>query len=127
MKTKQKKAMGCIAGSICMMKDSVAVYANDTFDFLTSGSGNSTIAGMTSEIQNAGKSFYDLVFAVGSLGLVISIVVTGLAIGLFKNASKREENKTQLIYIGLACILVFGAISIASFGESFAGSLFQVK
>lgn len=127
MKSKQKKAVGCMVGSMCMMTGSVAVHAKDTFDFLTSGNGNSTIAGMTSEIQSAGKSFYDLVFAVGSLGLVISIVVTGLAIGLFKNASKREENKTQLIYIGLACILVFGAISIASFGESFAGSLFQVK
>ena len=127
MKSKQKKAVGCLVGSMCMMTDSVAAHAKDTFDFLTSGNGNSTIAGMTSEIQSAGKSFYDLVFAVGSLGLVICIVVTGLAIGLFKNASKREENKTQLIYIGLACILVFGAISIASFGESFAGSLFQVK
>lgn len=126
MKRKGKKITGCIIGSLCILKNAVAVYAKDTFDFLTSGDGNSTISGMTNEIQNAGKSFYDLVFAVGSLGLVISIVCTGLAIGLFKNASKREENKTQLIYIGLACILVFGAISIASFGESFAGSLFQV-
>lgn len=93
------------------------------FDFLTSGNTNQTFDPLTTAVQQTGSSFYKLLMAIAVVGLMGSLILTGVQLATNKNPQKKEENKSHLIWIFIGGIIVFGAMFILSLVQMFAAGL----
>ena len=84
---------------------------DSTIDWLTdaANASSSALNGLTNTVKTEGAGAYQLILVIGIIGLLISIVVLGLSFAIGKNANKRDDNKTQLVYIAVGGIILFGA------------------
>lgn len=119
--TKNKITAAVILSS-AWLSNSMAKAADVDTSFLT-GEGNGTFTELQSTIEGTGASFYRLVMTIGVIGLVISLIFCGITLAVNKNASKREEGKSQLIWIALGGVVVFGSMSILGILKTVGGNL----
>lgn len=114
--------------SVCVLADEKTGDADaktdTTFDFLTSGtSKNASIDSATTAIKGLGFSFYQLLMVLGIVCTVCSLIWTGVCIAMVKNAGKRDENKSHLLYIAVAAVIIFGAITLVGAVKTFSESI----
>lgn len=121
---------GAIGVAASAFLNPVAVLAdenkkeNSTFGFLTdSTKSNSSIDNVATQMEGLGASVYRLMFVLGAFCTVLSIICTGICITMNKNAAKRDESKSHLLWIAVGATLIFGAITIAGGIETFSNSL----
>jgi hypothetical protein len=86
-------------------------------------SDNAAFDDLTQTVKETGGSAYKLVMAIGVVGVLLSIVISGLCIALGRNANKRSENITTLLYVGIGGIVIFGAMAILGILQSIGGNL----
>lgn len=98
-----------VLGAMIAAKCPAMAHASDDLSWLTGG-GNGTFDELTSTVKGTGASIYKLVMAVGVVGMLISIIIVGISFATNKNAQKKEENKSHLLYICIGGIIVFGAM-----------------
>lgn len=110
-------------GTTFLMKHPSITYASD-FSWLTDpNKGNDTFNELTTTVQQTGNSFYQLVMAGSIVGLLVSVILVGVAFSVNKNAAKKEENKSHMLWIVIGGAIVFGAPSLLgllySIGQGF--------
>lgn len=118
---KNKITGAIILGSV-WLSNSIAKAQVDT-DFLLQDNGNGMFSELEETAKATGASFYRLILTIGVIGLVISLLLCGMTIAFFKNASKREEGKSQLFWIVIGAVVVFGALSIVGYLKTMGASL----
>lgn len=119
------KLVGAVGAGVGALLPTMSVYADtkeNEWDFLKD-EGNGTFDSMTTTVKETGASGYKLIMAIGIVGLVFSIVITGLSLAANKSPQKRDENKTHLLWICAAGILIFGAMTFVGFLKTIAVSL----
>jgi len=72
-----------------------------------------TLDGVVNTVKKEGAGVYSLLMVIGIIGVICSLIVVGMSMAWNKNANKRDENKSQLVYIAIGSLFVFGAVSIA--------------
>ena len=115
--------LGILSGILYGQKP-VAAFANNDFSWLTDPTkGNDTFDDLTNTVKQTGNSLYQLVLAGSIVGLLIAIVLVGFAFFMTKNATKKDESKSHLLWVVIGGAIVFGAPSIIgliySIGQGF--------
>ena len=108
------KLAGAVGAGVGALLPTMSVYADtkgNEWDFLN-GDGNGTFDSLTETAQQTGASLYKLVTVIGMIGLVLSIVGTGLSFAMNKSSQKRDDNKTHLLWIFIGGILIFGGMTV---------------
>ncbi len=111
------------------MTQSKMVFANPTsapagedFSWIK-GKGNDTFSSLTKTVKETGASGYQLMMAVGFVGMIICLMITGISFYTHKNAQKKQENKSHLVSIFGGGIIFFGAFFIIGLIQSIAAGL----
>lgn len=102
-----------------LIKTEVALA--NSYDFLK-GKGNGTFDKPREAVEQTGASFYSFVISIGIVGLIASIVITGISLS-GKNANRREESKDRFLWIAVAAIVIFGSMTILGILSSIGNSL----
>lgn len=116
----------CLVYSICFVSLPMTVYANeDTEESGTSydiswlgGEGNGAFSELEQEIKDTGNSAYRMTLAVGVVGLLIALVICGLAIACSGAGNRKSEKLTWLLWIGIGGVVIFGAVSLVGVFQS---------
>lgn len=79
----------------------------DPFSYLENNkvSDNSSLRGM-------GASLYRLLIAIGAIGIVLTIMISGLLMMLGKGKT-RQEGKSRLSVVSVVCIAIFSFVFLA--------------
>lgn len=86
------------------------VDAGETLEKMKNGSSDGgTFKDVLSKLFTVGTDFYTVVITISLVCFVISLAVLGVSLAMNKNPQKREENKSHLFTIAIACCIVFGA------------------
>jgi len=106
------KRAGLIATTLYYGGGQTLVAKAGEFDWITQSSGSS-LDGVVNTVKKEGAGVYSLLMVIGIIGVICSLIVVGMSMAWNKNANKRDENKSQLVYIAIGSLFVFGAVSIA--------------
>ena len=126
MKSKVLKAVttASLSTAFVLAKVEEKIFGSDkTFEFLEKGPDNKTFETMTSTVKQTGRSLYQLLMAVGIIGLTIAVIFVGISFATNKNAAKREETKSHMMYIAIGAVIIFGAMSILGMFKSIGDGL----
>lgn len=85
---------------------------DNPFSFME-GKDNGMFDGLTTTVQESGRSFTGLMLAVGAVALMVILMGIGICFMASKNSNKRDENKSWLIWIIGGSLILFGS---GSFG-----------
>lgn len=118
MKKLRKKVMKIVSSvmasitGFCSMCVS-ALAANDV-EWIKEGSDDGgTFSSLLAKIKGLGQDAYSLMIVIGAAVAVICIVALGISFMVVKQAQKRDENKTWLVYVFLGGVIVSGGVTIA--------------
>lgn len=78
----------------------------------TGSSDGGTFKDLIATITTVGSDMYTLFLTIGVILTLLCIVALGITLGMTKNSGKREESKSWLFGILIACICIFGAPTI---------------
>lgn len=86
------------------------VDATATLKKMKNGSSDGgTFSDVLSKLFTVGTDLYTVIITISLVCFVISLAVLGISLAMNKNPQKREENKSHLFTIAIACCIVFGA------------------
>lgn len=138
MKLKEKtfetinKCRGYVSGAVILggiylstTLNSAVVFASTKFDtsFLDE-KGDGSFDDLTTKVEGAGASFRTLIMTGSIILLLLSIVFLGTSLAMnHKNSTKREENKTGLIWIAVGGIVIFGAMTFVTVFQTIGENL----
>lgn len=88
------------------------------------GAGDGTFDGLTNKAQGVGNSAIKLVRTFGIIALVVAIMCIAVSFMVNKNANKREENKSWIIWLVIGGVFLFGAIGAVGWLASVGSSIF---
>lgn len=92
--------------------DTGVAYAGD-LGFLEGSKGdNGTFNQITTTAEQTGYSFYKLFMVICIIGLAVSGIACGAAIGITHNTNKKSEKKSHLIDICIGALVVFGILTL---------------
>lgn len=104
---------GAIAAASNQLVAFAGVDAEETLDKMKNGSSDGgTFSDVLSKLFTVGTDFYTVVITISLVCFVISLAILGISLAMNKNPQKREENKSHLFTIAVACCIVFGAPTI---------------
>lgn len=63
-------------------------------------------------LQKMGASLYSLLIAIGAIGVVLTIMISGLLMMLGKG-NTRQDGKSRLVVISVICIAIFSFVFLA--------------
>ena len=118
-----------LIGGLCAGQAPVLALADEeagdnSFNWLTNTPENGGIFNnVTKTVKDTGASAYQLFLAVGIIGLLFSIILVGFSFATNKNAAKKEENKSHLLWIAVGGIIIFGAMAILSLLQNMGSNL----
>lgn len=81
-----------------------------SYDWITDG-GNGTFDSLTNTVKQTGGSFYQLLMAIGVIGLMAIIIICALRLAA-AGSGKRAEALEQIIWVVVAGVILFGVVSI---------------
>ena len=106
------------------LSNSITAFAGDvSTDFLKDNADGGIFSGVTETVESAGASLYKLLMVVGVIGFVVSLIFAGLSLAFTRNSNKRGEEKSNLLWIFIGMIIVFGAMAIIGLAKNVGGSL----
>lgn len=88
------------------------------------GAGDGTFDGLTNKAKGVGNSAIKLVKTFGVIALVIAVMCIAVSFMVNKNANKREENKTWIIWLVIGGVFLFGALGAVGWLASVGGAIF---
>ena len=94
-------------------------------DFLKDPYEKDIFKDVTDTVKSAGSSLYSLLMVVGVIGFVVSLIFAGLSLAFTRNSNKRGEEKSNLLWIFVGMIVVFGAMAIIGLAQNVGGTLDQ--
>ena len=87
----------------------------DNFDIKDIGSyDNGSLDEVKGAIVSQGGAFYNTLIIAGIVGTLLSIMVLGFLMLIFKGGSDRDEHKSKALTIAIAVTAIFGGVSIVS-------------
>lgn len=95
----------------------------DEWKFITTKPKDGVFKSLISKTQDIGASGYELMMAIGMIGLVFSIIFTAVTLLLSSNAQKKEEKKSHAFTICIAGVVIFSVFSIIGFFKSIGTGL----
>lgn len=94
-----------------------------TYSWLFNSEDN-TLDSLTNKAKGLGGSAYKFMMVIGAIGTLLCIIILGLNFMFHgKNATKKDENKSALVYIAIGGIFIFGASAILGLIISIAKGL----
>lgn len=115
MKKQLKKliagASTCIASlsSLC-----APVFAEDGVDWIKNGADDGGVfSSLLTKVKGLGQDAYSLMIVIGAAVAVICLIALGISLMVAKQAQKRDENKTWLVYVFIGGVVISGGVSIA--------------
>ena len=84
---------------------------------------NGTFNGLTKTVQETGGSFYRLMLVIGISGLAIMLLARFLSLAFAKSGQKRDENKSNIMWVFLAGVGIFSTMTIIGMIKTFASKL----
>lgn len=88
------------------------------------GAGDGTFDGLANKAQGVGNSAIKLVKTFGVIALVIAVMCIAVSFMVNKNANKREENKTWIVWLVIGGVFLFGAIGAVGWLASVGSAIF---
>lgn len=88
------------------------------------GDGDGTFDALTKKAQGVGNSAIKLVKTFGIIALVIAIMCIAVSFMVNKNANKREENKTWIVWLIIGGVFLFGSLGCIGWLASVGSSIF---
>lgn len=88
------------------------------------GAGDGTFDGLTNKAKGVGNSAIKLVKTFGIIALVIAVMCIAVSFMVNKNANKREENKTWIVWLVIGGVFLFGALGAVGWLASVGGAIF---
>ena len=87
----------------------------ENFDVKDIGSyDNGSMDGVKEAIVSQGGAFYNTLIIAGIVGTLLSIMVLGILMLIFKAGNYRDEHKSKALTIAIAVTAIFGGVSIVS-------------
>lgn len=137
MKLKKKVFMAadklrvCVSGAVILggiylsnALNSAVAYANSFDTSFLDDKGDGSFDDLTTKVKGAGASFRTLIMTGSIILLLLSIVFLGTSLAMnHKNSTKREENKTGLIWIAVGGIVIFGAMTFVTVFQTIGENL----
>lgn len=88
------------------------------------GAGDGTFDSLNTKAQGVGNSAIKLVKTFGIIALVIAVMCIAVSFMVNKNANKREENKTWIVWLVIGGVFLFGAIGAVGWLASVGSAIF---
>ena len=88
------------------------------------GAGDGTFDGLTNKAKGVGNSAIKLVKTFGIIALVIAVMCIAVSFMVNKNANKREENKTWIVWLVIGGVFLFGALGAVGWLASVGSAIF---
>ena len=88
------------------------------------GAGDGTFDSLNTKAQGVGNSAIKLVKTFGIIALVIAVMCIAVSLMVNKNANKREENKTWIVWLVIGGVFLFGAIGAVGWLASVGSAIF---
>lgn len=122
MKELMKKITAGGKAAVMMVGSQLTVFASGkpesgaktqpdySYDWISDG-GNGTFDSLTNTVKQTGGSFYQLLMAIGVVGLLAIIIVCGIKLAA-AGSGKRAEAIEQIIWVFVGGIIIFGSVSI---------------
>lgn len=122
MKELMKKITAGGTAAVMMVGSQLTVFASGepesgaktqpdySYDWITDG-GNGTFDSLTNTVKQTGGSFYQLLMAIGVIGLMAIIIICALRLAA-AGSGKRAEALEQIIWVVVAGVILFGVVSI---------------
>lgn len=122
MKELMKKITAGGTAAVMMVGSQLTVFASEkpesgaktqpdySYDWITDG-GNGTFDSLTNTVKQTGGSFYQLLMAIGVIGLMAIIIICALRLAA-AGSGKRAEALEQIIWVVVAGVILFGVVSI---------------
>lgn len=110
--------------TVVSLGNRVTAFAGDvSTDFLKDKAEGGIFSGVTETVESAGASLYRLLMVVGVIGFIVSLIFAGLSLAFTRNSNKRGEEKSNLLWIFIGMIIVFGAMAIIGLAQNVGGTL----
>lgn len=94
------------------------------WDFIKKDQGDKGVFNsLIGKVEDIGSSGYELMLAIGMIGLVFSIIFTAITLLFSSSAQKKEEKKSHALTICLAGVVIFSVFSIIGFFKSIGTGL----
>lgn len=77
--------------------------------------------GLKKTVISQGGAAYNLLIIFGIVAILISVIIFGLTMLIFKGGSDRDEHKSKAFTIALAISAIFGATGIVSLARGVFG------
>lgn len=115
-----------VTGGMAMisLSNTITAFAEDKDDdksvtgFLDDTPTKDIFKDVTETVESAGASLYKLLMVVGVIGFVVSLIFAGLSLAFTRNSNKRGEEKSNLLWIFVGMVVVFGAMAIIGLAQN---------
>ena len=117
-----------VTGGMAMisLSNTITAFAGDedeekkgkVTDFLEKPKSKDIFKDVTETVESAGASLYKLLMVVGVIGFVVSLIFAGLSLAFTRNSNKRGEEKSNLLWIFVGMVVVFGAMAIIGLAQN---------
>ncbi len=99
---------------VLLMSLSVSVYADDSDldGWKDEATDSSSLDGVNTSVLNIGKAADNLVKTVAYILISITVTVIGMRFFSTKNATKKEENKSNAMYLVLGTVIIFAGLTV---------------
>ncbi len=99
---------------VLLMSLSVSVYADDSDldGWKDEATDSSSLDGVNTSVLNIGKAADNLVKTVAYILISITVTVIGMRFFSTKNATKKEENKSNAMYLVLGTVVIFAGLTV---------------
>ena len=120
LKKLSASAVATLTGAIAAASNQLVAFADEdakggvdataTLEKMKNGSSDGgTFSDVLSKMFTVGTDLYTVIITISLVCFVISLAILGVSLAMNKNPQKREENKSHLFTIAIACCIVFGA------------------
>lgn len=113
--------MNSLFGALTSMEEDTS--RGEDFSWL-GGAGDGTFDSLNTKAQGVGNSAIKLVKTFGIIALVIAVMCIAVSFMVNKNANKREENKTWIVWLVIGGVFLFGAIGAVGWLASVGSAIF---